>query len=60
MISDEARFARSGCSQILQCMPMVKCATVDRKRVRNKYGESGALFGHAAEDQAGIGAAEAE
>jgi hypothetical protein len=60
MISDETPFAHNGCSQILQYMPMVKNAAVDRRPVRSKYGETGALFGQAAEDEAGIGAAEAE
>jgi hypothetical protein len=43
MLSDEAPFACNGCSQILQCLPMVKYAAVDRSRVRSKYGETGPL-----------------
>ena len=43
MISDETPFAHNGCSQILQYMPMVKSAAVDRRPVRSKYGETGPL-----------------
>ena len=43
MISDETPFAHDGCSQILQYMPMVKCAAVDRRPVRSKYGETAPL-----------------
>ena len=43
MISDEAPFARNGCSQNSPMYAHGYMRAVDRRRVRSKYGETGPL-----------------